>query len=399
MRKPKIIVLIMSADLPFFKDQLEDCKKTWLQPVMGGAGSDLVGKYAEVIGWYYYDARFDEKVKCADCGCEVIPDSVKEDANDEHHLINVLYDDKYTFQKTYDVFNYIIRKHDFDYIIRTNTSTYLNLPLLSYYLYNEFNKNGWEDISHCTDLMSLPCVKCPEAGDIYMRGNCLVLTRRQIKDIILKYGKLYSYGIVSSAENSLIDDVCIGCLLNNFYNGFKKEGRCFDYLSHIKCMPQTWYKCTDQVNEFSHPFAPLGYATYIDETDNASVLAYASCGAIQIRSYYTQGGRAKTEHAHYFELHEKMSKCVFNIYKDEKSLFSIYNKIKEYAHDPMVWVQGNLPYIKQSQLAQLLEDDEKYAGFTNFLFKYMPADHFMWAYKARVMQENNLGFLLDAKAR
>lgn len=394
MRKPKIIVLIMSADLPFFSNQLEDCKKTWLRPIIGSDGAETVNKYADIITWKYYDARFNEKVKYDNDSCIITDDCVIEDKDDKDHLINVLYDDKYTFQKTYDVFNYITENYDYDYIIRTNTSTYLNLPLLSYCLYNEFNESGWEDIAHCTDLISAHSIKCPEAGDIYMRGNCLVLTRHQIKDIILKYGKLYSYGVVNSSQNSLIDDVCIGCILNNYYNNFK-AGRHFDYLNHIKCFPQTWYKCTDQVNEFGHQFAPNGYATCLDESDNSSVIMYASCAAIQIRSYYTAIGREKTEHAHYAELHGKITRSVFDIYKDDNLLFSIYNKIKDYNTDPMVWTQGNMPYIRQSDLVQLLADKDKYNKFVNFIFKYTPADHFLWPYKERLMRENNLNFLLE----
>lgn len=393
MKKPRILFLLMSADMPFFKNQLEDCKNTWLHALNSAdKHNKTVTDYVDIVGWYYYDVSFNEKCKLIknEDGQNVIylsPDGVIQDEIDNHHLINVLLDDNWTFQKTYDVFKYVTDNMDYDYIVRTNTSTYINIPLLSYILYKEFNDKSVDsgNTAYGTDLMSLHTLACPSYGDIYIRGNCLILSKHQVQDIILKYGQLYTVGI---SDKSLIDDVCIGNILNCYYNSFKKtEHRNFEYLKHIKCLPQMWYKCTEHVIDFSHTWCKNGYGQDFNEE---SADDYASAVAIQVRSYYTNEGRETTEHRHYNELYQHMKQTEY----DENNLSVIYNKIKEYSNNPDVWVQGNMPYMKQDVLLRILGDRVKFINWSSVCMSYTPVDHQAWRYKERIMKENNVDFSL-----
>lgn len=409
MKKPKIMFLLMSADIPFFKEQIEDCKRTWLSVLdERNPYNELVTKYADTVDWKYYDVSFNKKCKLVhnengENRIALNEDAVIQDEENEHHLQNVLFDDKWTFQKTYDALKYTVDNSEWDYVVRTNTSTYINIPLLCYLLYKEFNDKNIDsnNISYGTDLMSIHSLACPNNGDIYIRGNCLIMTRRQVEDIVLKYGQLFSNGLCAQSNNSLIDDVCLGCILNCYYNNFIKKKtaangkniRNFDYIEHIKCFPQMWYKCTEHPCNFNHTWSVDGFCQDFTENDEI-VERYSSAVAVQVRSYYTNRGRAETEHKHYFELHEKMLLCVYSKYGDENVLISLYNIIKEYQKNPDVWIQGNLPYMKQNILLGILSNEDLFKRFSSYCMSATPTDHQIWKYKERIIKENNIDFFL-----
>lgn len=399
----------MSADLPFFKNQLEDCKKTWLSLLETPTYNKFISQYVDIVDWKYYDSCFNKKCHLVQTQdgkntIELNPDCVIQDENDSHHLINVLFDDKWTFQKTYGVLKYVTEHIYYDYIIRTNTSTYINIPLISYILYKEFNdKRVDNNIAYGTDLMSVHSTNCPNPGDIYIRGNCLILSRHQVKNVILKYGQLFSTGITSDIRSNLIDDVCIGNILNCYYNHFVNQQkynndkimRNFSYLKNICALPKMWFKCTDKINDFCHTWCRDGYGQDFNTEDNEIIRLFAHAAAIQIRSYYTEEGREKTEHAHYIELHKKMEDNVYMWYVDENILLNIYNRIKEYTKNPDVFVQGNLPYIDLKTLIGLMSHQNEFNKLTSWYMHVTPIDHQLWPYKLKLMQENNVDFNLN----
>lgn len=399
-KKPKILILIMSAEMEFFKNQLEDVKNTWISNIE--TWKDIISKYADIVDWKYYDAPFD--FKCSIYKDEenknhvsVRKDGIEIDDNDKHHLKCSLFDDNMTFTKTLLAFQWANENLDYDYIIRTNTSTYINLLLLSYILYREMNENKkWEDTAMGTDLMSLYSLPCPNTNDIYIRGNCLILTKKQV-NVILKYGTMFSYGLVDMSNTQIIDDTVIGSILNSYYNKFmykKKNGkRNLNYLKHIKCIPQMWYKCTDQKNNFNHQMCEDGYGQEWNTNEDAS--SYAHAVAIQVRSYYTQKGRSETEHEHYTELHQKMVDQIFPVYNYEQYLFSIYSVIESYEENPDVWIQGNLAYITQNELLDIIKDENVYEQFQNHCFQLTPFDHQNRKAKKRMMEKYHLDFLLQ----
>ena len=158
-----------------------------------------------------------------------------------------------------------------------------------------------------------------------------------------------------------------------------------------------WYKCTEQACDFRHTWATDGFSQDFAENDECDS-RYSCAVAVQVRSYYTHRGRAETEHEHYLELHEKMTRRVYGKYADENILFSIYNKIKEYRKNPDVWVQGNLPYMKQDILLGVLSDENLFNKFSSYCMSATPIDHQLWKYKERIMKENNVDFFLKDNA-
>lgn len=395
--------MLMSANTPFFKSQVEDCKKTWLSVLDDDRYKGHFDKYADFIDWYYYDADFSRKCTMDSSGNTSLYNikrnsNIVVDENDEHHLINVMFNDKDTFGKTYDALEYIDKKYngEYDYIVRTNTSTYINILLLSYILYREFNHTDMtkkQQTTYGTDLMSLYSTECPSPNDIYIRGNCMVFTGFEVEDIILKYGKLYTAGCIENEEASpFVDDVCINNILNSYYNNFITTNdivnRNFDYLSHIYCLPQMWYKCIEKEDgelvkiNICHTWSIDGYGQDFDKkfADN-----YKHAVAVQIRTYYTTNGREYSEKKHYYELHKAMAKNVYKSYTENELPF-IYNKIEEYAKDPDVWVQGNMPYVRQSWLIDTINDDTQYNKFVNKCFQFTPIDHASWKWIKKLLE-------------
>lgn len=409
MKKPKILILIMSVDIEFFNNQMEDVKATWLSQIE--KQKDIISKYADIVDWKYYDTPDNSKInilKTKDNNYLPVVkpyDSAYLDEKNEHHLICSCWNDNMTFDKTMLTFEWCKENCEYDYIIRTNTSTYINLPLLSYILYKEYNTNNngdieWHDKAYGTDLMSIYSCSIPSYSDIYIRGNCLILTKKQI-DIILKYSCMFSNECINNSQCSLIDDVIIGSILNCYYNNFNKTKydehgntvRNFDYLEHIKPLSQIWYKCAETNNTLNHTWSPKGYSQKMDSEDDEN--RYSHGVAIQVRSYYTKEGRESTEHRHYNELNEKMEEKIFVWYKDENNLLSIYNKIKEYQKNPDVWIQGNLQYASLNELLDIINDKNKYINFVSYCYKLTPIDHPNWINKKRIIDKYGFDFLFN----
>lgn len=132
MKNPKILILVMSASNEFFKKQIEDCKQTWLSLLdNNNKYKYIIDKYVDEIDWLYYDT-VDEIYNLETQGNKILNISsiynkkVVIDSKNNHHLQNVLFDDRWTWQKTIDVFDWVCNDEeskykDWDYIIRTNT--------------------------------------------------------------------------------------------------------------------------------------------------------------------------------------------------------------------------------------------------------------------------------------
>ena len=141
-----------------------------------------------------------------------------------------------TYDKTIECFDVINKSTNFDYIFRTNTSTFINVKLL--YEFIEFMKP--KDTLWCSELYSTFDVKCPELYDIYPRGNGLLLSK-QLIDLILEHKKKKKntslVNIMFDNQNMISDDACIGTILNMYYGN--------DSLNHIKSFTHGWYKSYD----------------------------------------------------------------------------------------------------------------------------------------------------------
>lgn len=397
--KPKILILIMSASTDFFRNQVEDCKQTWLSVLNNKKYRDIINKYVSDIDWLYYDT-VESKYELARNSQNQITDikslypnkKVIIDNNDKHHLYNVLMDDKWTWQKTFDVFDFIYNDNrseykDYDYIIRTNTSTYINIILLSYILYKNHQLPNKHKNTFGVDLIGQPGMNyCPGSGDIYCRGNCIVLSKYIIKNAILKYGQLYNSTVVSGHDNNVIDDVVIGNILNCFYNDFMADDEYrYNYLDYIIGLPFMWYKCVNKGYEINHPIATDGLSSEFKSEEN--ILQYSSACAIQVKSYVSRN----TEHEHYIELHENMCKYIYNNIVNNINILEkdIYETIKEYQKNPAIFILGNLPYMYWNDYINILKDNKQLEEFEKIILIQNPIDTDYYYYKNKLLHYNN----------
>lgn len=154
-----LLVLAMSCNDPFFVESRRVTHDTWAKDI-------ILGSY-ENIGFYSYTA--------SETGEEYIKDNTIY-LNCGDKLEN-------TFEKTMCAFDFLNKNNiTFDYILRTNTSTYINLPLT---------------IDKINTLISLNCdlagLACDDRPDFFetpvLSGQYLVLSNRLIKLLLERYQK------------------------------------------------------------------------------------------------------------------------------------------------------------------------------------------------------------------
>lgn len=382
MKRPNILILIMSANQEHFINQIEDCKNTWLSVLEDKKYRHIINKYINKIDYLYYDANIKNKyniitTKDGDEYLEAdLSNNVLIDKHNKHHLCNILEDDSWTWQKTYDVFEYITNEEqysDYDYVIRTNTSSYINILLLSYILYREFNDDSVDSNTMCygSEMISMYSTRIPNPNDVYIRGNCLILPKYIINNVILKYGQIYNSTSYNGKDNKVCDDVVIGNILNVYFNNFKKDN--LDYLSHYTGLTQCWYKCVESSYHIRHKWSINDYNNKFDINNKEIMDMFGGSVNIQVRTYYSD---RSIEHEHYNELHENMKKYIYDNYCNENTLDTIYNKIKNtYSNNPSVFIQGNLPYLTLDEIKEVLIDKKKQQLLQIQCFISMPSDH------------------------
>lgn len=382
MKRPNILILIMSANQEHFINQIEDCKNTWLSVLEDKKYRHIINKYINKIDYLYYDANIKNKYNIITTkdGKEYLEadlsNNVLIDKHNKHHLCNILEDDSWTWQKTYDVFEYITNEEqysDYDYVIRTNTSSYINILLLSYILYREFNDDSVDSNTMCygSEMISMYSTRIPNPNDVYIRGNCLILPKYIINNVILKYGQIYNSTSYNGKDNKVCDDVVIGNILNVYFNNFKKDN--LDYLSHYTGLTQCWYKCVESSYHIRHKWSINDYNNKFDINNKEIMDMFGGSVNIQVRTYYSD---RSIEHEHYNELHENMKKYIYDNYCNENTLDTIYNKIKNtYSNNPSVFIQGNLPYLTLDEIKEVLIDKKKQQLLQIQCFISMPSDH------------------------
>lgn len=379
MKRPKILILIMSADTDFFKSQMNDVKNTWIDLLYKENTKNIINRYCEEIDWLYYDST----------GAELFSYNIENnqglitentgatlDKNDKHHLITTYYDDKFTWHKTYLVLKYLFKENEniydkYDYVIRTNTSTYINLPLLTFILYKDYNTptingiNNYE-LTYGCEIISSIFEAVPKELDIYCRGNCIVLTRYNIKNIILKYGQLYNGEVINENTTDIADDIRIGNLLNSYHNNFNEDS--YDYIKYYKALSFNWFKCVPKACSYNimHKTSQNGLSSSFEEPDKSF---YKMACAIQLKNYLNRS----LESEYYKELHEKMCQYIYTDYTEE-TLKNLYNKIKQYSECPSVFLLGNLPYSNLSEIQYMFSNKELIKKFKSYILLNCPSD-------------------------
>jgi len=155
-----------------------------------------------------------------------------------------------TYHKTIECFRYIDKNIEYDYIFRTNTSTFINIELM-YHLIKKIDDEKLSHIVYGTEIISVVNSFTPRLNDFYLRGNGLILSKEIIQTIIkhrfdFMDSEEYpnagtSFHIYENTCSAYIDDICIGTVLNiiNYknYKWFEIPGNCFRVFKH------GWYDC------------------------------------------------------------------------------------------------------------------------------------------------------------
>lgn len=383
MKKPKILILIMSANQEFFNNQINDVKNTWIDLLYKENTKSIIDKYSEEIDWVYYDNDESQSLKInytednkpfLGKTPDVLPDK-----NDKHHLITTYFSDRLTWHKTYSILNYLFKENKeiynkYDYIIRTNTSTYVNLPFLIYTLYRDFNTpqiNGVKnyELTYGVEFFSSMLSKVPKQFDVYARGNLIVLTRHTIQNILLKYGQLLQSTMGDGEETcTLIDDIMIGNLINCYHNNFTESS--YDYLKYYRALPFNWYQSVQIGYTVNHKSSNNGlYSNWNSDKEN-----YTYNIGVQIKNYIDRSKESK----HYKEFHHKMCEEVYPLYT-ENFLENLYIKLNIYSNNPSVFICGNIPYLSFKDVSIIIQDKIGLEKFKTFMINNLPSD--VWMFK------------------
>ena len=186
----------MSCNQEIFQQQEENIKQLYAKDI-------IEGKY-ENIDFWIYTASTDEKYH----------------VNKKQHKLYVPCDDSITgtYDKTYKVFNLIEKLgFEFDYIFRTNLSTYINVNLL-----NQFVNNILEDEDKHIYCGSIYCTKNatgPYEYCLYGCGNAILFPKFWINVIAHNHVSKYKYtNFVSHPDEPYykIDDNTIGLVVNSY---------------------------------------------------------------------------------------------------------------------------------------------------------------------------------------
>lgn len=179
----KAIILVMSCNQERYINEEQVIKKTW--------GKDIIdGKY-DNIELLFYRGNSDKIYL-------------------ENNVIYIDEKDDFdgTYHKSLKAFRYIDNNFEYDYIIRSNTSTYINIEAIKQFL--EFDLTDNETMFGASLLINAINNWVP-----FLRGNFLIIPKKII-NILINNNIGLSCGI---------DDFCFGYVLQKYYRD--------DYLKHI----------------------------------------------------------------------------------------------------------------------------------------------------------------------
>jgi len=168
----KILIVILSANLSPWDKLTDTIENTW---------GSFKNKNVEII--YYYGDK--DKAQYGP-----ILEKNKLYLNHDETFENI-------GRKTIEMFDYIIKHFKFDYILRTNSSSYINQDMLEQFLYTKERENY------------AGAVIGNHHGINFLSGAGYVLSR-DVVELVLKHKNKW--------DHSYIDDVALGLLLSGFKN-------------------------------------------------------------------------------------------------------------------------------------------------------------------------------------
>lgn len=277
----RILIVIMSCNQEHFINEEQICKNTYLS------------RLPDNIDYIIYRGASDKL------------------SFDKHLLKLNVEDDLFnTYRKTYLALNYIHNNFEYDYVFRTNTSTYVNVDLL-----NSFVQSLEDDNIVWTSELMYDITDDSHCLTLYGRGNGLLLSNANVYHILQEGIGMYFL------INRIVDDSGIGCVLNGYRIKNKEP-----YYDYIKSYKEGWYKsCID-------PYTPHQVCNMNNSCKDFDFLKQMI--TIQIRNWYDR----TLEEQHFYEIDE-----VFKNNKDE----DIDNTVKsqyEYSKNPDIFMGHNIGF-------------------------------------------------------
>lgn len=247
--------------------------------------------------------------------------------DEKTHILTVESNDSLerSFNKTYCAFKWVYKNKEFDYIFRTNTSTYVNIDLLNYFVNNKENDFcvwGGEIFYGLNN-------ECTDINMAYLRGNGILLNKNHIYVILSEGIPLLYFNL------KMVDDSSMGLLLNTY--AIYHIDR--NYLNIIQSFRYGWYKST------LTPYANHQLCNMCNtnkDFDFLKTLMY-----IQIKNWYDRS----LEKQHFYEIDE-----VFKNNKD-LDLKQTFNMQFDYSLNPDVFLGEQYGYSKFHDLFISKKDD------------------------------------------
>lgn len=227
----KILILIMSCNKERFINESNKLKQSY---------KELIDKY-----------KFQNEIKVY----SFIGGYKQNNIDYEKNEIELKADDtiKCVYEKTIKCFEFVNKKIEYDYIVRTNTSQFINIKLLYYFISYLYNNNV-NDIVYTGGLCSWPQTIGLNKFDITINGNFMIF-HKNIVDILLKNRNIIYelrnknplYG--TFGHETGYDDIIISTILMYYYRTnddlSNRKNYLLNYLNHIKNTEQGFYKCWD----------------------------------------------------------------------------------------------------------------------------------------------------------
>lgn len=288
----KILILVLGCDPkvdPFFTDQyLNVVRKTW--------ASDLPDR-VKVL--YYYGSDHTEL--------------------EDNDILALKCEDDFqnTYKKTYLAFNWIMNnmKGDFDYVFRTNTSTYVNVQNLMMFVDFLAKDQCW----YGSDIYSLSEACAPYPLCPYCRGNGILLSRRQVESI-LQDG-------ISILYLGQTDDIGLGNVMNGMWIKYHHNDD-MKYHERLKGLPHSWYKCIDKSFDTGHKLSDYNTSDNYDISITTTIKKYRE---------------RVLENDHYFQFHEISKRLQEN--RDLHDAEERVLRMESYMNNPNIFLGSIIGYI------------------------------------------------------
>lgn len=205
----KILILLLSSHQEKFVKQTRQLKKVFNEHIKMYGLEDEMSVF-DYIGSYENNINTETHIKNSTIYCK--------SSDDYNHL----------YIKTIEALTYIDENIEYDYIFRTNNSTFINIRLLYEYLNRKHDEFGKGIQLNGAPLLRSKDAYIPNVGDIMVQGKGMIINNDTVKYLI---NNVFSYdpsahkgkleGYVNDRQNDIIihgiDDIIISMVVNKYH--------------------------------------------------------------------------------------------------------------------------------------------------------------------------------------